>query len=188
MPGASELGGFYSNGSINLFIENDQDDLSYEDLSVMSMNYLSSVLYLHTISKEVPAWLESGVGLYFQDCQWYSARKVEIGKQPNRYALREFLDGLNKGEVFDPARLFAAEGNLSNFDRYSAWAVVTFCLDGNPAMKAAFQKAMKGLGEEKAPFEPIISKSKYLKEEVVKYLRSLEVPPILLEVAPYPMF
>mgnify|MGYP002346627942 CR=1 FL=1 len=188
LPGASELGGFFSKGTAHLFIENENDDLAFEDLSVMSLNYLASAAYLHSLSDNVPAWLEAGVGLYFQDCQWYSARKVEVGKAPNRYALRQFQAGLAEGQVFDPERIFKAEGNLSSFDRYAAWAIVCYCLDGNATMKSAFQKAMKSFGEDANAFDGVYSKAKSLKDDVPKHFAGAEPLMLVFEIPPYPMF
>ncbi len=189
MPGASSLGGFYANKEIHLFLEADQDDLAYEDLSVLSLDYLAARLFLHSLSDDVPFWLDAGFALYMQDAKWYSALKVEVGKEPNRYAVREFMKALDAGAEFDPARLFSLKDNPTRFDHYSAWALVQYLLNGPPSSaRSAFLKGVKQLGKAKDPFSALRGKASSLKGAVEKYISSLPKPLILLEDPPYPMF
>ncbi|MDZ7816796.1 MAG: hypothetical protein U5N86_12645 [Planctomycetota bacterium] len=188
-PGSGDLGGFYSDGEAHFFIEADYADLAYEDLAVKSMNYLAPIAYLNSISNEVPQWVETGVGQYFQDSRWHSARKIFVGEFPNRYSHREFVKGLASGKVFDPQRIMKSDSPLSTFDHYSAWAIVTYCMDsGDRTLKALFLKCIENSVEHKDAFRAFEGRASTLKKEVPAYIKSLEPPLITLEVEPYPMF
>ena len=186
-PGTGSLGGFYTQHSIHLFLDGEQTDLAYEDISVMALNYLAAQLFLHSMSEDVPFWLDAGFGLYMQDAGWQSLLKVNIGGI-NRYALEKFTSAIDNGEVFDPNRLLNLDGGATSFDYYSAWALMQYLLGNKSSAKTTFLSAMKSFGKNKKAFDGLKSKANALKTDVVKYIRTLKQPLKVLEIPPYPMF
>ncbi len=188
-PGTSNLGGFYAENTVHMFLESDQEDLTFEDLAIMSLEYLATQAFLYAYFKKVPFWFESGFALYVQDSKWTAPLSVEIGTSPNRYALTSFLASLDAGAFFDPARLASLEGSGSSFDKNASWAVVAYFMQGaSSAVKTSLIRAVKGLDAGDTPLNNLVAKDDKLKDEVVKYVRKLQKPLIALQVPPYPMF
>ena len=188
-PGAASLGGFYAEGGIHLFLESDQEDLTYEDISVMSLDYLSASLFLHMLSEDTPFWLDAGLSMYYQDAAWSSALKVDSGKFPNRYARREFRKMLRAGSVYDPAKLFEVSANPTAWDYLCAWATMQYVLDkANPLVSNTFFDGMKVFGTDKAAFKAFLAKADTLKTEVPNYFKTQPAPPVTVTVPIYPMY